>query len=62
MFHRHKFNIHEHVVLDSKTTCPVYGLHMLGHLHKLFDLAVESVHKGSNGGKEGDFIDKKEVA
>ena len=67
MFHRHAFTIHEHV-LDAKPTWDVDGLHMLGRLHKLFDLAVENVFGGSelgmltNGGKEGDFVDEEKVA
>ena len=46
VFHGSEFTIHEHL-LDSKATCAVGSLHVLGRLHELLDLAINDVLGGS---------------
>ena len=64
VFHRHEFTVHEHV-LDSKATCAVNGLYVLGRLHDLLDRAVTDVLGGSeldlvtNVAKLGTLLTKK---
>ena len=67
MFHRNEFTIHEHV-LDSKTTCAIDSLHVLGSLHELLDLAINDVLSGGEvdvitySCEEWNFVDEEKVA